>query len=140
MMLWTRFAFSALLLLGLGLIQGAAMGHDGEDGAGTAVEPVISAELSETAGKHATMVTVTVEPGAHFDPHRHPGTVLVYVLEGEIESALDDEAPKTFKAGEAWTEYAGALHRVTRNGSERTAKILAVLLHDKDAPLQLPAK
>ncbi len=53
---------------------------------------------------------------------------------------LDDEAPKTFRAGEAWTEHVGALHRVTQNNSEATAKILAVLVHDKNAALQLPAE
>jgi len=130
----------AIAVIAMGVFGSTAMSHDDEPATGTHIEPVISAELRDADGKYATVVTVTMEPGASFVPHRHPGTVLVYVLEGEVESALDDEAAKVFKAGEAWTEYAGAIHRVTRNPATDNAKILAVLLHDKDAPLQLPAE
>ncbi len=124
----------------LALLSFTAWAHGTHGEAGTNVEPVLSTELLETDGKHVTAVVVTVEPGAHFDPHRHPGTVLVYVLEGEIESALDEEDPITFTAGQAWSEPVGVLHRVTKNSSDERARLLAVLVHDKDASLQLPAE
>lgn len=137
---WIRGSSILVVALLLGAYVPVAASHDVSDhAAGTSIEPVISTSLLEVEGQHATAVVVTLEPGAHFEPHRHPGTVLVYVLDGEVESALDDEAPTTFKAGEAWTEYAGALHRVTRNAGDQPSRILAVLLHGKDAPLQLPA-
>ena len=122
----------------------AAHTHDHGGGAeastGIEIAPVLAAALEETQGKHASMVVVTFAPGAVSDPHRHPGTVLVYVLEGEVESALDDGEPKTYKAGEGWSEHRGALHRVARNRGDKPAKILAVLLHDPDDELQLPAE
>ncbi len=79
-----------------------------------------------------------MEPGGSTDPHRHPGTVLVYVLEGEVESAVDDGEAQTFKAGESWIESPGALHRVSRNTSEKVAKLLAVLIHSEGDGLVLP--
>jgi quercetin dioxygenase-like cupin family protein len=46
-------------------------------------------------GKEARVTTmeVTFEPGQAGLPHRHPGPILGYVLEGEFELALD-EAPR----------------------------------------------
>lgn len=116
----------------------AAVGntHAPEENTGVAIEPVLATVLAETADKHATIVRVVLEPGAVSAPHRHPGTVLVYVLQGEVESALDEAEPETFKAGEAWTEHPGALHRVARNTTHEVAKLLAVLIHDEGAELQ----
>ena len=131
------------LALGLAIgVPGGLSAHDHGGGApanaGVTIDPVLGAKLDETAGKHASMVVVTLAPGAASDPHRHPGSVLVYVLEGEVESALDDGEPQTYKAGEGWSEHVGALHRVSRNRTDKPAKLLAVLLHDEGDPLQLP--
>src|SRR6516165_5547134 len=46
-----------------------------------------------------TVVEVTLEPGQAGKPHRHTGPVIGYVLEGEYESAIDDQPAKTLKAG-----------------------------------------
>jgi broad specificity phosphatase PhoE len=40
----------------------------------------------------ATTVEVTLGPGESDAPHRHPGPVFGYVLEGEYEWAIDDQA------------------------------------------------
>src|ERR687887_360792 len=37
----------------------------------------------------ATMVTVEYAPGAGSDPHRHPGPVFGYILEGSIEFQIE---------------------------------------------------
>ncbi len=97
-------------------------------------------ELGELAGKRASMVRVTFQPGAASPPHRHPGTVIVYVLEGEIRSALNDEKGVTYHAGESWTEPVGTLHRVAVNTSDKAAVLLAILLHDAEDALQHPAE
>ena len=117
-----------------------AWSHGEGESAPPGVEPVISMALQDVAGKHATVVRVTLAPGASADPHRHPGSVIAYVLAGTVESALDDEPPVAYGAGEAWTEYAGAVHRVTRNVGDKPAVLLAVLLHDQGAPLSVPAE
>src|SRR4051794_23587033 len=63
----------------------------------------------------ATMVEVTIAPGKAGFPHHHPGTALVYVIEGQYELGVDDQPTKIYKAGETFQEPSGALHRVSRN-------------------------
>jgi quercetin dioxygenase-like cupin family protein len=87
-------------------------------------------------GKQArvTMVEVGFEPGVAGKPHRHPGPIFGYVLEGDFELALDDEPVKRLKAGETFYEPGGALHRVSRNPSTKSkTRVLAVILHPRDA-------
>ena len=80
-----------------------------------------------------TMVEVTLTPGESGMPHRHPGPVFVYVLEGEYELGIDDQPTKTYKAGETFYEPTGCLHRVSKNPSAKgPTRVLAVLLHPHD--------
>lgn len=94
-------------------------------------------EISEKVdGKvvKATTVEVTLEPGQASMPHRHPGPVFGYVLEGEYEWAIDDQPAKKLKVGDTFYEPAMCLHRVSRNLSDKNkARILAVLLVPRDA-------
>lgn len=116
----------------------APWAHGPEESSDVEIAPVLSTELPDAGGRRASVVVVTFEPGAESPPHRHPGSVLVYVLAGEVESGLDGEPAQTFRAGEAWTEHPGALHRVAKNSGDRPAKLLAVLIHDEGDALQLP--
>src|SRR5689334_2031188 len=63
----------------------------------------------------ATTVEVTLEPGQASAPHRHPGPVFGYIIEGEYDWAIDDKPAKTLKAGETFYEPTGCLHRVSKN-------------------------
>ena len=82
----------------------------------------------------ATTVEVTLGPRQASPPHRHPGPVFGYVLEGEYEWAIDDNPVRKLKAGETFYEPAGCLHRVSKNASEKNkARVLAVVLHPHDA-------
>ena len=82
----------------------------------------------------ATVVEVTLEPGQAGEPHRHPGPVIGYVLEGEYELGIDDHPSKVFKAGETFYEPTGCLHRVSKNPGDRgNTRVLAVVLHPRDA-------
>ena len=78
--------------------------------------------IEKLDGKDArvTTVEVTFGPGVAGKSHRHPGPIFGYVLEGEFELGLDDQPPKTLKAGETFYEPTGALHRVSRNPSTTT--------------------
>ncbi len=92
--------------------------------------------IEKLDGKEArvTTVEVTFGPGVAGQPHRHPGPIFGYVLEGAFELALDDQPVKTLKAGETFYEPSGALHRVSRNPSTKTkTRVLAVILHPRDA-------
>jgi len=79
-------------------------------------------------------VEVTYEPGQAGKPHRHPGPVFGYVLEGEFEWAIDDQPSKVFKVGETFYEPAGCLHRVSKNASTKSrTRVIAVIVHQREA-------
>src|SRR5262249_42720922 len=119
---------------GYALAQHAAGGGAGPEG--TKLRTVLEQLLAEKLdGKEAKVTVLEVEkaPGTGSAPHRHPGPVVGYVLEGELEVAVGDAPVKVYKKGEAWFEAARALHRVSRNHSRtRPARFLAFMLHGKD--------
>jgi quercetin dioxygenase-like cupin family protein len=87
------------------------------------------------------VVEVSYAPGQSSAPHRHPGITIAYVLEGAIQSKVGDEPERTYTAGQMFLETPDQLHAVSRNASAtQPAKLLAVLLADKDKPLTTPAK
>jgi quercetin dioxygenase-like cupin family protein len=81
----------------------------------------------------ATAVEVTLAPGEVEATHRHPGPGFGYVLEGEYEWAIDDQPAKVFKAGETFYEPTGCLHRVGRNPGKVKTRVVAWVLHPRDA-------
>jgi quercetin dioxygenase-like cupin family protein len=129
----------AFLTLAMGTILGAGgitlARHDDK---GDPKRTVLSAKdiVEKLDGKDAkvTVVEVTLEPGQSGSPHRHPGPVFGYVLEGEYEHAIDDQPAKTLKTGETFYEPTDCLHRVSKNAGEKgKTRILAVILHPRDA-------
>ena len=116
-------------------VGGLAMAHD--EGHGKPNVKVLSQnEIAEKVdGKQAkaTTVEVTLEPGQASAPHRHPGPVFGYVLEGEYEWAIDDQPAKALKAGDTFYEPTGCLHRVSKNPGKTRTRVLAVVLHPRDA-------
>jgi quercetin dioxygenase-like cupin family protein len=108
-------------------------------------QPVLEQELkdklNDKQGKIVVLELVS-EPESASRPHRHPGPVVGYVLDGELEVAVDDGPAKVYKKGEAWFEPGRALHRVNRNPSKtKPARFLAfMLMTTDDKHLVLPAK
>jgi len=136
-------------LLALAVGVGAGMGamtalarHDEKKGS---AKTVVTYDLAEKLGgkkAKATVVEVTLEAGQAGEPHRHPGPVLGYVLEGEYEWAIDDNKARTLKAGETFYEPTGCLHRVSKNPSDKNrTRVLAVVLHPADVKeIAIPEK
>jgi quercetin dioxygenase-like cupin family protein len=131
----------SILTLILGAALGAAgwalaqPGHGGGHGQAD-VKPLSSVDIAEEiAGKKqkATTFEVTFAPGVSSPPHRHPGPIFGYVLEGEFEFAVGDEKPKLLKAGDTFYEATMALHAVSRNPGKVKTRVLAVLVHPHDA-------
>ena len=82
----------------------------------------------------ATTLEVMFEPGAASSPHRHPGPVFGYVLEGELEFKAGDAPARRPKAGDTFYEPAMVLHAVSRNPSDKVrTRVLAVILHPRHA-------
>lgn len=127
----------------LAAVGGAILGAGGlslarhNDHGPESVTKLSERDVIETLnGKEArvTMVEVAFGPGVAGQPHRHPGPIFGYVLEGEFELGLDDQPAKTLKTGETFYEPGGALHRVSRNPSSKIkTRVLAVILHPRDA-------
>ena len=99
------------------------------------------AEKLDGKETNATAVEVAFEPGQAGASHRHPGPTLGYVLEGEYEWAIDDQPAKVLEVGETFYEPGGCLHRVTRNPGKVRTRVLAWVLHPRDAKdLVIPVK
>lgn len=129
---------NAICFTAAALLSSAVMAH-GTGSEGETVTPITQAVVPPQAFKQATAVRVDYAPGATSAAHRHPGHVFVVVLSGEVESAVDGSAPQRFKAGEAWYESPGQLHRVSRNASNsEPASLVAWLLFDGKAELVQP--
>jgi quercetin dioxygenase-like cupin family protein len=93
----------------------------------------VGEKLDGKAAK-ATVVEVALEPGEAGAPHRHPGPVFGYVLEGTYELGIDDKPARKLKVGDTFYEPTGCLHRVSRNPSKTgKTRVLAVVLHPRDA-------
>jgi quercetin dioxygenase-like cupin family protein len=124
-----------IIIFGTLAVGGVTLAQHGEHGKG-GVKTLSQKEITEKIdGKKAkaTTVEVTLGPGQASAPHRHPGPAFGYVLEGEYEWAIDDNAAKILKAGDTFYEPTGCLHRLSRNPSkEGKTRILAVVLHPAD--------
>ena len=91
-------------------------------------------------GWQVTVSTITLPPGSVGTAHRHPGFVLVYVLEGEVVTKISDQQQATYSAGQMFYEQPGSTHEVSRNASTtRPAKFLAMIFAKKGQPLVTPA-
>jgi quercetin dioxygenase-like cupin family protein len=124
------------------LVIGAALGAGGATLAqhhkdGESVKVISSQDIQEKLdGKEAkaTVVEVTINPGESGLSHRHPGPGFGYVLEGEYELGIDDQPTKVLKAGEAFYEPTGCLHRVSKNPAAKgKTRLIAIVLHPRDA-------
>jgi quercetin dioxygenase-like cupin family protein len=131
-----RIVIALAIVLG-GLCSG---GHEHKN----KVKVITSQDIAEKVdGKDAkaTTLEVTIEPGKESAPHRHPGPVFGYVLEGEYDWAINDQPVKKLKPGDTFYEPTGALHRVSHNPGKTVTRLLVVMLHSRDAKeLVLPEK
>ncbi|MGM4896756.1 cupin domain-containing protein [Tardiphaga sp. 839_C3_N1_4] len=71
--------------------------------------------------------------------HTHPGAETGYVLEGELELAIDGKPPLKLKAGDSYQIPAGAVHDARASG-DKPMKVLGVYVITKGKPLAEAAK
>ncbi|HEY7153014.1 MAG TPA: cupin domain-containing protein [Gemmataceae bacterium] len=126
-----------LLVLTTGIVLGVGGMAAAPDHKGEKVKLIAARDIIEKLNGKATkarVVEVTLEPGQAGEPHRHPGPVFGYVLEGEYELGIDDQPSKVLKAGETFYEPTGCLHRVSKNPAAKgITRVLAIVLHPRDA-------
>jgi quercetin dioxygenase-like cupin family protein len=87
-----------------------------------------------------TVSEITLPPGNVGRAHKHPGFVLVYVLEGEVVAKITGSPEATYGPGKMFYEFPGSTHEVSRNASAtKPAKFLAFIFAKKGLPLTSPA-
>lgn len=121
-------SYVALAVMG----AGSASAHDGE---GQTVTKNFDAVIPNVSGKSLIAVEVDYAPGASSVPHTHAKSAFIYayVIQGAIESKVNDGAARVYRAGESWSEPPGAIHSISRNASKtQSAKLLAVFVLDTD--------
>jgi len=106
----------------------AAAAQDGE-----AVTPYFNQAIPNIPGKSLVAQFVDYAPGGASASHAHAKSAFVfaYFLFGEIESQVNEEPKRVYRAGDSWYETPGSIHRVSRNPSTTApAKLLAVFVVD----------
>jgi quercetin dioxygenase-like cupin family protein len=105
------------------------------------VATVMSRELPDIPGKEVVMITVEFPPGGSDPVHRHNADGFIYVLEGSVVMQVKGGTEVTLTPGQSSYEGPEDIHVVGRNASNtRPAKLLAVLVKDKGAPILVPVK
>ena len=101
------------------------------------VRTITTEKLPNVPGKSITAEVVNYAPGAKSVKHKHAGSVLAYVLSGEVRSENSATGPaKVYKAGEIFFEPPGSEHLVSENASAtEPASILAIHVADDGAQL-----
>lgn len=100
---------------------------------------LIKKTLPDFPGHKGIMLTVTFPPGQGAEPHKHPGSVFAYVLEGRIISQLQGQKPVTYHQGQYWYEPPYVGHLICKNPSHsKPAKIIVWQLVPNNSPILLP--
>ena len=104
---------------------------------GDKVTPLRTEKLPNVPGKSLTAVVVNYAPGGKSTSHYHAGSVMAYVLTGQIRSENSATGPaRVYKGGESFFEPPGSEHLVSENASTtEPASLLAVFVADDGAQL-----
>ncbi len=105
------------------------------------VVTLMSKTLADIPGKEVSMITVEFPPGGADPVHKHNAHGFIYVLEGSVVMQVKGGQEVTLTPGQTFYEGPDDIHVVGRNASDtRPAKILAILVKDKGAPILVPVK
>lgn len=116
-------------------LSGSAMAHDPSEKITVLQEQL----LKNAPGKKAMMIEVDYQPGQSSIAHKHEGTAMAYVLDGEVISQVKGEKAITYKKGQFWYEPAGSEHLVSKNASStKPAKLLVFMVLAPDEQVLIP--
>jgi quercetin dioxygenase-like cupin family protein len=89
-------------------------------GSGETVTPNFNRSIPNIPGKSLVAVVVDYAPGGTSSPHVQAASAFIYayVVSGAIESEVNDEPARVYRAGESFDELPGARHRINRNASK----------------------
>lgn len=81
-------------------------------------QTLMTEPLGDPTEPTMSLFVTTLPPGYDGPTHQHAGVVFIYVLEGEIESQVEPDPPKIYRAGDFFHERPKQTHRVFRNLSK----------------------
>ncbi|MBV4476763.1 cupin domain-containing protein [Pseudomonas sp. B2M1-30] len=126
-------------LAALALTVSASVLAHGTDAPSEKVTVLQDQMLKNVPGKKALMIEVDYKPGQSSIAHKHEGTAMAYVLEGEIVSQVKGEQPITYKKGQYWYEPAGSEHLVSKNASKsKPARLLVFMVLAPEEQILIP--
>ena len=124
------------LLFGIGVPGVNA--HDANETSHRPSNVLFSAPLQDVPGKELVVVGLEFKPKGKQPsvPHRHPGSVYVYVTRGTARLAIEGQPVQEVHTGQSFFEPPGALHTVAESASEtESAAAIAVMIVPIGAPL-----
>ncbi|WP_417233406.1 cupin domain-containing protein [Arthrobacter sp.] len=86
-------------------------------------------------------VEIELEPGSTGSaPHRHPGPVFAYLLEGELLYELEGKPEQVIRAGEAFWEPGGEVihYQAANHLSDRRTVFVAVMVRAPGQEMTVP--
>jgi quercetin dioxygenase-like cupin family protein len=138
-----REAIGSFALLADILVAQNGAAQSAQGAAQSAPAPVFTHDLPNLTmdGWQVTVSHVEYPPGRVGSPHRHPGFVLAYVLEGNIVTKISGSEERIYKKGEMFFEGPGSTHEVSKNASAtEPARLLAMIFAKKGLPLTTPVQ
>ncbi len=100
------------------------------------------AALPDMPGKQLVVVPLHFRPGnsPKAPAHQHPGSVFVYVTQGEARLGVEGQVPQVVPAGKGFFEPVGSIHNVSESASPtEPAEGIAIMIVPDGAPLVSPA-
>lgn len=142
-----RNRFFALAAIGGAGLATAALGQSGPrpvETPGLTRQDMVRAALAEYPGSDVVGFSGLFEPGATPGPHRHPGTELLYVIEGHGLLLQEGREPVTLEPGvtiisEPAERGGSFVHEVRNLSQTQPLRTYVVLLLDHGEPPSLPA-
>jgi quercetin dioxygenase-like cupin family protein len=102
---------------------------------GVNVKSLIEQKIDAVDNSLVFVEVVEFGPGVQSQPHRHPGPVFGYVLEGELLTQVEGSEPSTYKPGQAFYEPAGHVHLMAKNPSNsKPTRFLAMIIGKQGSP------
>ncbi|HLN09431.1 MAG TPA: cupin domain-containing protein, partial [Xanthobacteraceae bacterium] len=131
---FSRASLVSLITAAAAASQSAALSAEPTPASTPTRRNVIKQALPGEPERDLILVEVTYPPGTGSPPHLHANGVLAFVVSGSIASKVGEEPERTYRAGEAWWEEPGAIHRISRNASSsEAATLLAIFVAPRGA-------
>jgi len=99
---------------------------------------LLRTDLPDVEGKQAVVFMAEIPPGVVTGKHRHPGSEVIYVLEGSYVVEVDGTGAIPLKAGDSRHAPPGEVHATKSLGGPRPTKVLVFLITEKGQPLAIP--